>query len=65
MFLSLVQTLDLTDPKTFRDLALPMGAQSPKRLDQFVERYKHFEDPMGTVHVHVDHVQCTCRLRSS
>ena len=24
-----------------------MGAQTPKRLEQFTERYKHFDDPMG------------------
>lgn len=44
-----MQTLDLNDPKTFRNLSRPMGAQSPRRLEQFIERYKHFEDPMGMV----------------
>ena len=30
--------LDLADPGTFRDLARPMGAQTPKRLHQFEKR---------------------------
>lgn len=34
------QELDLNDPATFRDLAKPMGAQSPDRLEQFRKRYK-------------------------
>ncbi|XP_019848853.1 PREDICTED: WD repeat and FYVE domain-containing protein 3-like isoform X2 [Amphimedon queenslandica] len=41
--------LDLSDPKTFRDFSLPMGAQTSKRLKMFIERYKYFEDPMGEV----------------
>lgn len=32
--------LDLNDSATFRDLAKPMGAQSPDRLEQFRKRYK-------------------------
>lgn len=32
--------LDLDDPKTYRDLSRPMGAQSEKRRRQFVERYE-------------------------
>ncbi|XP_049867714.1 WD repeat and FYVE domain-containing protein 3 isoform X4 [Pectinophora gossypiella] len=39
--------LDLTDPATFRDLAKPMGAQSPDRLEQFRKRYKEWDDPHG------------------
>ena len=42
-----LQTLDLTNPKTFRDFSLPMGAQTPTRLARFIERYKYFEDPTG------------------
>lgn len=34
------EELDLTNPKTFRDLAKPMGAQSVDRLEQFQKRYK-------------------------
>ena len=41
------QTLDLTDPSTFRDFSKPMGAQNPARLKRFMERYKYFEDPTG------------------
>ena len=33
-------TLDLNDPKTYRDLSKPMGAQSEKRMIQFMERYE-------------------------
>lgn len=34
------EELDLTNPKTFRDFAKPMGAQSADRLEQFQKRYK-------------------------
>lgn len=37
-------TLDLTNPKTFRDLTKPIGALEPNRLKTFVERYETFED---------------------
>lgn len=33
-------TLDLENPKTYRDLSKPMGAQSEKRKLQFIERYE-------------------------
>lgn len=33
------ETLDLFDPKTFRDLSKPMGAQTEPRASQFKERY--------------------------
>ncbi|CAL8113792.1 unnamed protein product [Orchesella dallaii] len=39
--------VDLSDPKTFRDLSKPMGAQTPGRLVQFVKRYKEWDDPHG------------------
>ena len=32
------EELDLTNPKTFRDLSKPMGAQTAARLDQFKKR---------------------------
>ncbi|OBA28694.1 beach-domain-containing protein [Hanseniaspora valbyensis NRRL Y-1626] len=38
------ESLNLHDPKTFRDLKKPMGAQSSKRLANFVERYKAVEE---------------------
>lgn len=39
--------LDLTNPKTFRNLAKPMGAQTEDRLAQYKKRYKDWEDPNG------------------
>lgn len=36
------KTLDLNDPKTFRDLSKPMGAQNATRAQQFKERYEAF-----------------------
>ncbi|ODQ63408.1 beach-domain-containing protein, partial [Nadsonia fulvescens var. elongata DSM 6958] len=40
--------LDLTDPKSFRDLSKPMGAQTERREREFQERYEalsQLEDP--------------------
>lgn len=45
--LVLPQVLDLTDPTTFRDLSKPMGAQTPDRLEQFLKRYREWDDPTG------------------
>lgn len=36
--------LDLTNPATFRDLAKPMGAQTPHRLEQFKKRFSDFDN---------------------
>ena len=33
--------LDLTDPDSYRDLHLPVGALAPQRLNSFMERYKN------------------------
>ncbi|XP_035766605.1 WD repeat and FYVE domain-containing protein 3 [Neolamprologus brichardi] len=41
------EELDLTNPKTFRNLAKPMGAQTDTRLTQYKKRYKDWEDPNG------------------
>lgn len=41
------QELDLSNPKTFRNLAKPMGAQTDDRLGQYKKRYKDWEDPNG------------------
>ncbi|KAG9480632.1 hypothetical protein GDO78_012215 [Eleutherodactylus coqui] len=41
------EELDLTHPKTFRNLAKPMGAQTDDRLAQYKKRYKDWEDPNG------------------
>ncbi|KAM8859671.1 WD repeat- and FYVE domain-containing protein 4 isoform 2-T2 [Spinachia spinachia] len=37
------ETLDLSDPLTFRDLSKPMGAQTEKRRQMFIERYEEIE----------------------
>lgn len=41
------EELDLTDPRSFRDLTKPMGCQSPERQAEFRERYHIFAE-MGT-----------------
>uniref|UniRef100_A0A914V9C1 WD repeat and FYVE domain-containing protein 3 n=1 Tax=Plectus sambesii TaxID=2011161 RepID=A0A914V9C1_9BILA len=41
------EVLDLTDPNAFRDLSKPMGAQTPDRLEQFLKRYREWDDPTG------------------
>jgi len=38
-------TIDLKDPKNYRDLTKPMGAQNEERLGEFLERYEAFQDP--------------------
>ncbi|KAI9309603.1 hypothetical protein BJ944DRAFT_154039 [Cunninghamella echinulata] len=45
--------LDLTDPKTFRDLTKPMGAQTTERRDEFQDRYRQWgetNDPAPAFH---------------
>lgn len=37
--------LDLTNPETFRDLAKPMGALNPDRLEKLKERYYEMSEP--------------------
>ena len=39
------ETLDLTDPKTFRDLSKPIGALNPDRLTSFKKRYEEMPSP--------------------
>lgn len=46
-FCFVFQEVDLTNPKTFRNLAKPMGAQTDERLAQYKKRYKDWEDPNG------------------
>ncbi|VDN02986.1 unnamed protein product [Thelazia callipaeda] len=41
------EDLDLTNPSVFRDLSKPMGAQNPERLEQFLKRYREWDDPTG------------------
>lgn len=43
----MIQELDLNNPKTFRNLSKPMGAQTDDRLTQYKKRYKDWEDPNG------------------
>ncbi len=39
------EELDFSNPKTFRDLSKPMGAQTEQRLEQFKRRYEDWDDP--------------------
>lgn len=39
------ETLDLSDPKVYRDLKKPVGALNPDRLERIKERYSFFDDP--------------------
>ena len=39
------ESIDLDDPKIYRDLTKPIGALNPERLADFEERYESFEDP--------------------
>ncbi|XP_064125927.1 WD repeat- and FYVE domain-containing protein 4 isoform X4 [Loxodonta africana] len=41
------ETLNLTNPKTFRDLSKPMGAQTKERKLKFVQRFKEVEKTEG------------------
>lgn len=43
------ETLDLSNPTTFRDLSKPMGAQTEKRKQMFMERYDEVENTGGEV----------------
>lgn len=47
------EQLDLKDPKTFRDLTRPMGAQTAERRQEFSERYRQWgetADPTPAFH---------------
>lgn len=41
------QTLNLMNPKTFRDLSKPMGAQTKERKLKFIQRFKEVEKTEG------------------
>lgn len=41
------EELDLTDPRSFRDLSKPMGCQHPSRESDFRERYRSFAEMGG------------------
>ncbi|KAG7262077.1 hypothetical protein CRUP_014001, partial [Coryphaenoides rupestris] len=45
-------TLDLSNPATFRDLSKPMGAQTEKRREMFVERYEDMDNSDGDMLAH-------------
>lgn len=42
-------TLDLTNPKTFRDLSKPIGVVNPKNEAEVRSKYDNFEDPTGAI----------------
>lgn len=39
------ETIDLFDPKSYRDLSKPVGALNPTRLEQIQLRFENFDDP--------------------
>ncbi|KAI9588072.1 hypothetical protein GQX74_003918 [Glossina fuscipes] len=41
--------LDLTDPKSFRDLSKPIGVVNPKNEVEVRSKYDSFEDPSGAI----------------
>ncbi|XP_028278514.1 WD repeat- and FYVE domain-containing protein 4 isoform X2 [Parambassis ranga] len=41
------ETLDLSNPATFRDLSKPMGGQTEKRKQMFIQRYEEVESNDG------------------
>ncbi|XP_057590853.1 WD repeat- and FYVE domain-containing protein 4 [Hippopotamus amphibius kiboko] len=45
------QTLNLMNPKTFRDLSKPMGAQTKERKLKFIQRFKEVEKTEGDLTV--------------
>lgn len=38
------EDLDLEDPRTFRDLSKPMGAQTPNRIQGFIDTFSALEE---------------------
>ena len=58
--------LDLENPKSFRDLSKPMGAQDPDRLDSFLKRFKewesdnHFDTPPYHYGTHYSSAMIVC-----
>ncbi|XP_068488432.1 BEACH domain-containing protein C2 isoform X2 [Phaseolus vulgaris] len=40
------ESLDLSNPSSYRDLSKPVGALNPDRLNRFQERYTNFDDPV-------------------
>ncbi|EDO33951.1 predicted protein [Nematostella vectensis] len=41
--------LDLSNRAVYRDLSKPIGVLNPARVKEVEDRYKHFEDPTGTI----------------
>ncbi|KAJ4920566.1 hypothetical protein JOQ06_022127 [Pogonophryne albipinna] len=44
-----VQELDLSDPRCFRDLSKPVAALNERNAKAVREKYESFEDPTGTI----------------
>lgn len=40
------ESLDLENPHVYRDLSKPIGALNSSRLENFLERYENFDDPV-------------------
>lgn len=43
------EKLDLTDPKSFRDLSKPIGVQNEKHAEEVRTKFENFEDPTGVI----------------
>ncbi|CAH1788242.1 unnamed protein product [Owenia fusiformis] len=43
------ETLDIEDPKVYRDLAKPIGVVNPKNEEEVREKFNNFEDLTGTI----------------
>lgn len=43
------EILDLTNPKSFRDLSKPIGVVNPKNEEEVRAKYDGFEDPSGMI----------------
>ncbi|XP_022079256.1 neurobeachin-like protein 1 [Acanthaster planci] len=43
------ETLDLQDPKVYRDLTKPIGVVNPKNIEEVQSKFENFEDPTGTI----------------
>ncbi|KAL4641072.1 WD repeat- and FYVE domain-containing protein 4 isoform X1 [Arapaima gigas] len=54
------ETLDLTSPSTFRDLSKPMGAQTERRKEKFIQRYNEVENNDGEYIKYTDDLSAQC-----
>ncbi|KAA8583834.1 hypothetical protein FQN60_015042 [Etheostoma spectabile] len=53
------ETLDLSNPATFRDLSKPMGAQTEKRRQMFIQRYEEVGNIEGEGNLSTQCHYCT------